>query len=83
MNPLDVADRIPEARNDFGTGYCNITKCCTDLCPEHINITDNGIIPIKERIVGRFYDPIAIIGRKLFGSGKSKPRAKITAKPAG
>ena len=35
----------------------NITKCCTDTCPEHINITDNGIIPLKERVVDRFYDP--------------------------
>ena len=59
MHPLDTVDRIPAIRNDFGSGYCNITKCCTDVCPEHINITDNGIIPLKERVVDRYYDPIA------------------------
>jgi succinate dehydrogenase / fumarate reductase iron-sulfur subunit len=58
MNPLDTGDRIPELRNDFGIGYCNITKCCTRVCPEHIHITDNAIIPLKERVVDRFYDPV-------------------------
>jgi succinate dehydrogenase / fumarate reductase iron-sulfur subunit len=67
MNPLDTADRVPETRNEYGAGYCNITRCCTDVCPEHINITDNGIIPMKERVVDRYYDPIKIIARKLFG----------------
>jgi succinate dehydrogenase / fumarate reductase iron-sulfur subunit len=46
---------------------CNITRCCTEVCPEHINITDNGIIPLKERVVDRYFDPVAIVGRKLFG----------------
>ena len=68
MNPLDNADRIPEVKAEFGVGMCNITRCCTEICPEHINITDNGIIPLKERVVDRYYDPIAMIGRKLFGS---------------
>ena len=67
MHPLDVADRIPEIKNEYGSGMCNITRCCTEVCPEHINITDNGIIPLKERVVDRYYDPIAMIGRKLFG----------------
>jgi succinate dehydrogenase / fumarate reductase iron-sulfur subunit len=49
---------------------CNITRCCTEVCPEHINITDNGIIPLKERVVDRYYDPVTIIGRKLFGIRK-------------
>ncbi len=70
MHPLDTADRIPEIKNEFGSGMCNITRCCTEVCPEHINITDNGIIPLKERVVDRFYDPIAMIGRKLFGIRK-------------
>jgi succinate dehydrogenase / fumarate reductase iron-sulfur subunit len=70
MNPLDDEDRIPEIRKEFGSGYCNITKCCTEVCPEHINITDNGIIPLKERVVDRYFDPIQIIGRKLFGIRK-------------
>jgi succinate dehydrogenase / fumarate reductase iron-sulfur subunit len=59
MHPLDVADRLPELRQAHGIGYCNITKCCTTVCPEHITITDNAIIPLKERVVDRFYDPIA------------------------
>src|SRR5215510_1813701 len=58
MNPIDVADRIPDLKEKDGIGYCNITKCCTKVCPEHIHITDNGIIPLKERVVDRFYDPI-------------------------
>ncbi len=72
MHPLYIEDRIPELKEDFGSGMCNITRCCTDVCPEHINLTDNGIIPLKERIVDRYYDPIAIIGRKLFGKKKKK-----------
>lgn len=67
MHPLDTADRIPEIRNEFGSGYCNINKCCTVVCPEHIQITDNGIIPLKERVVDRYYDPIAWLGKKIFG----------------
>ena len=47
---------------------CNITRCCTDVCPEHIQITDNGIIPLKERVVDRFYDPVMWIYNKLFGN---------------
>jgi succinate dehydrogenase / fumarate reductase iron-sulfur subunit len=70
MHPLDTDDRIPEIRKEFGSGMCNITRCCTEVCPEHINITDNGIIPLKERVVDRYFDPITIIGRKLFGIRK-------------
>jgi succinate dehydrogenase / fumarate reductase iron-sulfur subunit len=58
MHPLDVADRVPALKNKDGIGYCNITKCCTKVCPEHIHITDNAIIPLKERVVSRYYDPI-------------------------
>ena len=58
MHPLDVGDRIPEVKREHGIGYCNITKCCTRVCPEHITITDNAIIPLKERVVDEFYDPI-------------------------
>jgi succinate dehydrogenase / fumarate reductase iron-sulfur subunit len=67
MNPLDTADRIPQARKEYGTGWCNITRCCTEVCPEHIGITDNAIIPMKERVVDRYYDPIAWFIRKVFG----------------
>ncbi|WP_019932110.1 succinate dehydrogenase/fumarate reductase iron-sulfur subunit [Nocardia sp. BMG111209] len=66
MHPLDVADRRDMAQEDFGLGYCNITKCCTEVCPEHIKITDNALIPMKERVVDRKYDPIVWLGNKLF-----------------
>ena len=59
MHPLDTEDRVAELKNEFGIGYCNITKCCTKVCPEHITITDNAIIPLKERVVDEFYDPLA------------------------
>ncbi|HXD49768.1 MAG TPA: succinate dehydrogenase/fumarate reductase iron-sulfur subunit [Gemmatimonadaceae bacterium] len=58
MHPLDVADRVPALRHEHGIGYCNITKCCTKVCPEHITITDNAIIPLKERVVDEYFDPI-------------------------
>jgi succinate dehydrogenase / fumarate reductase, iron-sulfur subunit len=58
MHPLDAADRVPALRHEHGIGYCNITKCCTRVCPEHIAITDNAIIPLKERVVDEFFDPI-------------------------
>ncbi len=59
MHPLDTENRVDELKNEFGIGYCNITKCCTKVCPEHITITDNAIIPLKERVVDEFYDPLA------------------------
>jgi succinate dehydrogenase iron-sulfur subunit len=58
MHPLDTADRVSDLRKEHGIGYCNITKCCTKVCPEHITITDNAIIPLKERVVDEFFDPI-------------------------
>jgi succinate dehydrogenase / fumarate reductase iron-sulfur subunit len=69
MHPLDREDRIPAVREEYGSGMCNITRCCTDVCPEEINITDNGIIPLKERVVDRYYDPLRILVRKLTGRG--------------
>jgi succinate dehydrogenase / fumarate reductase iron-sulfur subunit len=70
MHPLDSADRRPAAREQHGLGYCNITKCCTDVCPESIKITDNAIIPLKERVVTEFHDPVVWAWRKLTGGGK-------------
>ena len=58
MHPLDTEDRLPELKQAHGVGYCNITKCCTKVCPESITITDNAIIPLKERVVDDFYDPL-------------------------
>ena len=66
MHPLDTEDRIDKTKDEFGSGMYNITRCCTDVCPEHIKITDNSIIPLKERVVDRFYDPVMWIFRKLF-----------------
>jgi succinate dehydrogenase / fumarate reductase, iron-sulfur subunit len=58
MHPLDVEDRVPDLQKAHGIGYCNITKCCTKVCPESITITDNAIIPLKERVVDEAYDPL-------------------------
>ena len=58
MHPLDTEDRTEELKQAHGIGYCNITKCCTNVCPENITITDNAIIPLKERVVDNFYDPL-------------------------
>ena len=58
MHPLDTEDRLESLKEQHGIGFCNITKCCTKVCPEHIMITDNAIIPLKERVVDQFYDPI-------------------------
>jgi succinate dehydrogenase / fumarate reductase iron-sulfur subunit len=57
MHPLDTEDRLGKLRSEGGIGYCNITGCCTKVCPENITITDNAIIPLKERVVDEFYDP--------------------------
>ena len=70
MHPYDRADRIPDIKNEHGSGMCNITRCCTEVCPEEIQITDDAIIPLKERVVDRFYDPITILFRKIFGKKK-------------
>ncbi|AEV88535.1 fumarate reductase [Actinoplanes sp. SE50] len=67
MHPLDDrTDRKQYAQQSQGLGFCNITKCCTEVCPEHIKITDNAIIPMKERVVDRRYDPLVRLGRRIF-----------------
>ncbi len=67
MHPLDTNDRTELIRAKHGLGFCNITKCCTDVCPEHIHITDNAIIPLKERVVTGTYDPIGWALRRMRG----------------
>lgn len=67
MHPLDRESRIGDLKGEQKIGLCNITKCCTRVCPEDIAITDNGIIPLKERVVDQFYDPIRKLFR-IFGS---------------
>jgi succinate dehydrogenase iron-sulfur subunit len=65
MHPLDTESRTVELKKEHGIGYCNITKCCTRVCPEDIHITDNAIIPLKERVVDQLYDPITRLLRVL------------------
>jgi succinate dehydrogenase / fumarate reductase iron-sulfur subunit len=69
MHPLDAADeegvdRKQTAQDEHGLGFCNITKCCTEVCPEHIKITDNALIPMKERVVSLRFDPLARLFRR-------------------
>jgi succinate dehydrogenase / fumarate reductase, iron-sulfur subunit len=71
MHPLDTQDRKQMAQQHEGLGMCNITKCCTEVCPEGIKITDNGIIPMKERVVDTKYDPVLFLGSKI---GRRKER---------
>ena len=67
MHPLDIEDRTEDLRKAHGVGFCNITACCRKVCPESITITENAIIPLKERVVDRFYDPLTRLFR-MFGS---------------
>ncbi|MDQ6674127.1 MAG: succinate dehydrogenase/fumarate reductase iron-sulfur subunit [Chloroflexota bacterium] len=70
MHPLDTNDRLALLKQKAGLGYCNVTKCCTEVCPEKIRITDNAIIPLKERVVTEYYDPVVWAWRTLTGRGK-------------
>jgi len=67
MHPLDTASRVSYLRHEAGIGLCNITKCCTEVCPEDIHITDNAIIPLKERVVDEYYDPLTRLFRIFSG----------------
>ena len=68
MHPLDGVSRAKLLKDQLGIGLCNITKCCTEVCPEDIHITDNAIIPLKERVVDEYYDPLAWLVRKIRGT---------------
>jgi succinate dehydrogenase / fumarate reductase, iron-sulfur subunit len=72
MHPLDTNDRRRLLQEQNGLGLCNITKCCSEICPEGIKITDNGIIPMKERVVDANYDPVFALTSLL-------PRRDLTA----
>jgi len=65
MHPADTDDRLADLKENHGIGLCNITKCCTKVCPEHITITDNAIIPLKERVVDEFFDPLGGLFKKF------------------
>jgi succinate dehydrogenase / fumarate reductase, iron-sulfur subunit len=82
MHPLDDNDRRELLRHEQGLGKCNITKCCTEVCPEHIKITDNAIIPLKERVVDSSYDPLAWLGRKILNRSKRSPAEASADSPA-
>jgi succinate dehydrogenase / fumarate reductase iron-sulfur subunit len=84
MHPMDRADRTAFLKDEGGVGYCNITKCCTEVCPEHIKITDNAIIPLKERVADRYYDPIRMVWQKLRNrKGRARPASPArTPRPA-
>ncbi len=75
MHPLDTVDRLRLLKEDLNIGLCYINKCGSVVCPEHIHITDNAIIPLKERVVDRFYDPVMWVWHKLFGTKKEEPKA--------
>jgi succinate dehydrogenase / fumarate reductase iron-sulfur subunit len=84
MHPLDAkTDRKDYAQAQQGLGYCNITKCCTEVCPEHIKITDNAIIPMKERVVDNRYDPLVWLGRKIFRRDQLPAEPMAPSKPVG
>ncbi len=61
MHPLDTLDRREMIRGQGGLGLCNVTKCCTEVCPAGIKITDNAIIPMKERVIDERYDPLRVL----------------------
>ena len=72
MHPKDSLDRRPLLKGNAGLGYCNVTKCCTEVCPEHIKITDNAIIPLKERMDDAYFDPVRALIRRIGGGRKPK-----------
>ena len=77
LHPMDTADRRGYLKDSGGIGYCNITKCCTEVCPEHIKITDNAIIPLKERVADEYYDPIQWVWRKVRGGDDAPSTERV------
>jgi succinate dehydrogenase / fumarate reductase, iron-sulfur subunit len=73
MHPKDVLDRRPMLKGKGGIGYCNVSKCCTEVCPEHIHITDNAIIPLKERVDDVYFDPVRSLMNRLGGGSRKRP----------
>jgi succinate dehydrogenase / fumarate reductase iron-sulfur subunit len=65
FHPEDTADRTEWMKEEAGVGFCNITRCCSNVCPEDIEITGNAIIPQKERVVDEYYDPLRWLKGKL------------------
>ena len=65
INVVCGVDQDLSQLKEFGVEYCNITRCCTEVCPAGIQITDDAIIQLKERVVDRYYDPLQRIWRTL------------------
>jgi succinate dehydrogenase / fumarate reductase iron-sulfur subunit len=82
MHPLDTHNRLDLTRAQAGLGLCNITKCCTEVCPEDIHITDNAIIPLKERVVSEYYDPLVWVKRRILGQRPTRIGEKEPAAPS-
>ncbi|HZT42708.1 MAG TPA: succinate dehydrogenase/fumarate reductase iron-sulfur subunit [Chthonomonadaceae bacterium] len=80
MHPMDDLNRREQLRHEAGVGFCNITKCCTEVCPEHIHITDNAIIPLKERVVDDYFDPISGLLTKIGVLKREKKRPMSSVK---
>jgi succinate dehydrogenase / fumarate reductase, iron-sulfur subunit len=80
MHPLDTEDRVEDLKKAHGIGYCNITTCCRKVCPEHITITENAIIPLKERVVDEFYDPVSRLFRMFQGKKSGRPATPPSVK---
>src|SRR4029450_12668118 len=81
MHAIDTGDRLEHLKDEGGIALCNITKCCTEVCPEHIKIPDNAIIPLKERVADRYYDPVQVFWRKLRGRDrKTEAPAAVPAR---
>ena len=73
---MDGASRAGLLRKELGIGLCNITKCCTEVCPEEIHITDNAIIPLKERVLDEFYDPLLSWSARSAVRGSNQAKGK-------
>jgi succinate dehydrogenase / fumarate reductase iron-sulfur subunit len=72
MHPMDQSSRLQFLKDGRGgVQYCNITKCCSEVCPVDIHITDNSIIPLKERVADEYYDPAKWLMRKIRGSRRN------------
>jgi succinate dehydrogenase / fumarate reductase iron-sulfur subunit len=78
MHPKDTESRLEFLKEGRGgVGFCNITKCCTEVCPVGINITDNSIIPLKERVADEYFDPARWLMRKIRGRRSPKTGAPM------
>lgn len=65
-HPKDVLDRSALLDGEGYVELCNVTRCCSSVCPQDINITQDAIIPHKERgVAGDETDPVMRAGKHL------------------